>query len=333
MVREHPDWEPARLRQHRERHGLTLEEAGSRLREVGERYDLNVAANFQTLWNHESGSARPTPHYRRAYCLLYAATEPELGFRSALPGEVERSAAVDPESAGPIDELLAAALGGIAAGDGQVDADHLRGNVLDAWRHRRGTGGPAAPTLVLVGGYAGSGKTELSRFLSSLTRWPMLDKDSLTRPLVERLLTSLGLEADDRHSPAYMETVRPLEYRCLMEAAWENLDCGISTVVTAPFIGEFADEAWLTRTGNRCLAGGFSLAPVWIKCDVDSMREYLEFRDARRDTWKLNTWAEYLAMIDLDFRPRGPHLLVDNQHGTAVALADRARAVIKSGRQ
>ncbi|WP_433245940.1 hypothetical protein ACQPYK_44350 [Streptosporangium sp. CA-135522] len=39
--------------------------------------------------------------------------------------------------------------------------------------------------------YAGSGKTEFSRFLSDITGWAFLDKDSLTRCIVERLLVLL----------------------------------------------------------------------------------------------------------------------------------------------
>ncbi|GAB3159842.1 hypothetical protein GCM10027161_67180 [Microbispora hainanensis] len=87
--------DPSRLREHREAHGLTLEAAGDRLRETARRHGLAVpAANFQTLWGHEHGSIYPGPHYRRAYCLMYQATEPDLGFRgsSKLSG-VEESAA------------------------------------------------------------------------------------------------------------------------------------------------------------------------------------------------------------------------------------------------
>jgi transcriptional regulator with XRE-family HTH domain len=84
-------WRPEKLREQREAHGLTLEGAGERLREVAGAAGLTVpAAIFQTLWQHEQGEVYPGPHYRRAYCLLYRATEPELGFRRGLPGEETR---------------------------------------------------------------------------------------------------------------------------------------------------------------------------------------------------------------------------------------------------
>src|SRR5690606_13594435 len=84
-----PGWRPAILRQHREAHGLSLEAAGDKLREVAYQHGLTApAANFQTLWAHEHGTVYPGPHYRRAYCLLYKASEPQLGFRLPLPGEI-----------------------------------------------------------------------------------------------------------------------------------------------------------------------------------------------------------------------------------------------------
>src|SRR5437868_457835 len=89
---QRPGWVPSRLREHREAHGLTLEAAGERLRLAAGSHGLTVpAANFQTLWGHEQGTVFPGPHYRRAYALLYQATEPELGFRPALPGESQRA--------------------------------------------------------------------------------------------------------------------------------------------------------------------------------------------------------------------------------------------------
>ncbi|WP_206061212.1 hypothetical protein [Nonomuraea basaltis] len=60
------------------------------------------------------------------------------------------------------------------------------------------SGQPQAVTL--VGGYAGSGKTEFSRFLTDITGWAFLDKDSLTRPMAERLIISPGGDPHDRHS-------------------------------------------------------------------------------------------------------------------------------------
>jgi predicted kinase len=199
----------------------------------------------------------------------------------------------------------------------------LEAQILAAWssgRHR-----PNTPVLVLVAGFAGSGKTEFARFISEITGWAVLDKDTLTRPLTESLLLSLDADPNDRHTSPYVDRIRPLEYRCLFDAVFDNLQLGISTVATAPFIREVTDTRLLERVKARCLKRGAALAVVWMRCDVDSMRDYLEARDAARDTWKLSFWDDYLATIDPDQRPACTHYVVDNSRHARTNLADQAR--------
>ncbi|MDQ1659191.1 MAG: hypothetical protein QOD41_4274 [Cryptosporangiaceae bacterium] len=76
----------------------------------------------------------------------------------------------------------------------------------------------------------------------------MLDKDTITRPVVEAALEMIGQSPHDRESEKYLELIRPREYECLAAAAMENVECGNSAVLAAPFIREFGDEAWLQRT-------------------------------------------------------------------------------------
>lgn len=64
---------------------------------------------------------------------------------------------------------------------------------------------------------------------------------------------------------------------------------------------------------------------VWVKCDIQSMYDYLAHRGAARDAWKLSNWEEYLTNIDPEFEPLSPHYTVDNRLKSAVALADQAR--------
>ncbi|MGY4967517.1 AAA family ATPase [Streptomyces sp. 900105245] len=260
MARQHPDWKPELLRKHREQIGLTLEDTGEKLREIAERHGFNIAANFQTIWGHEKGSVYPGPHYRRAYCRLYRRNEAQLGFRRALPGEdapVESAAVQLPtprvQTHDEQPQAVRQALSSIREGTDDVDIEGFRNRVVDAWRRRTSGVATDGPTVVLVGGFAGSGKSEFAKFLGGLTGWPILDKDSLTRPLVDQLLIALGGEAHDRISDLYREKVRPLEYRCLMEAAWDNVDCGISTILDAPFVSEFSQADWMLRFQNRCL--------------------------------------------------------------------------------
>ncbi|MFX4293589.1 AAA family ATPase [Streptomyces bohaiensis] len=325
-------WRPERLRQQREAHGLTLEQAGESLRAAAAQAKLKgiPAANPQTLWQHEQGEVYPGPPYRRAYCLLYGATEPQLGFRAALPGEESRFEITPLPEQRNGQHVLAVerALTRIAPGAAGIDHLGIQRRVLDAWKRRRTGGDPHRPVVILVGGFAGSGKSEFARFLTQLTGWPLLDKDPLTRPLVEALLVALGSDPHDRHTDLYRTQVRPVEYASLMAAVKANTSCQISSVVSAPFISELADPAWMQRLSHQCAAAGVDVVPIWLRCDAESMREYITHRGAARDSWKLARWTEYLSTIDESTRPAVPHLVVDNRMGAAISLADQARMAL-----
>ncbi len=68
--------------------------------------------------------------------------------------------------------------------------------------------------LILIGGPAGAGKSHVSQLLVRHTDAAvLLDKDTLTRPLAERLLIELGCSPHDRESSTYRERVRPVKER------------------------------------------------------------------------------------------------------------------------
>ncbi len=186
----------------------------------------------------------------------------------------------------------------------------------------------ANPCLVLVGGFAGSGKTEFGRFLSGTTGWAHLDKDALTRPLTETLLRSLGSDPNDRHTNLYASQVRPHEYRALMSAAFGSLDSGSSTVVSAPFLREMPGDPWLQRLAARCMARAIDFVLIWVDTDLETMHSHLQARDAARDTWKLNHWENYRDSVDINIRPSHPYFLVDNRQNAAVGLLDQAQRLV-----
>ncbi|MFF3356740.1 AAA family ATPase [Streptomyces sp. NPDC002917] len=316
----------------REAHGLTLEEAGSQLRQVTR--DVGVMtpdATSQALRQHEHGEVYPDPSYRRAYCLLYRATEHELGFHDALPNTASPVRLSEPVDAhkGVRSLALDDVLDLLAQGDPDSGGQAVCEQIVDAWSRSHATGDSRHSTLLMVCGYAGSGKSEFCRFVSQVTGWPVLDKDLVTQPLVERLLVALGSDPNDRHSALYREQVRPLEYQCLLDTAYINVEARASAILSAPFISEASDELWLQSLSERCQARGVDLSVVWVQSDLESMHEYVRFRSAARDMWKLQHWDEYAAGIDLQLRPAIPHLLVDNRRGAAVARTDQVRRLLK----
>lgn len=189
---------------------------------------------------------------------------------------------------------------------------------------------PERPQVVLAGGYAGSGKTEFGRMVVRETGWGMFDKDTTTRAVVEAALEALGQPGSDRESPTYLNLIRPAEYKALMAAMVENVECSASVVVTAPFLRELSDRTWLDQAKAQCDDLGAELNVVWVACDAESMRGYMKRRDARRDDWKLANWDSYLDSINLDFRPDFPHVVVDNSLGYSRPLRDQVKDLISS---
>jgi predicted kinase len=178
-----------------------------------------------------------------------------------------------------------------------------------------------------VAGLPGSGKTEFATFLSARTGWALLEKDAITRPLVECVLAELNGDPNDRQSATYRTTVRPMEYRCLTNAAFANIDNGVSSVLTAPFLAEVTDPGWVSRLAHRCATAGADLGVVWVSADPETMHTYLAQRDAARDAWKLSYWDQYLSSIDLATRPRCPHFHFDNSSNNAEHLTVEAGRV------
>lgn len=185
------------------------------------------------------------------------------------------------------------------------------------------------PRAYLVGGYAGSGKSEFGRIMARLTGSPIIDKDTITRPVVETALEALGQPAHDRDSPVYLEHVRPREYEALMATALENAECAVGSIVTAPFLREFADAAWIERTRAQFEVFGLGVSLIWVECDVPTMNTYLRKRGAARDSAKLADWNSYLAGIDVDFRPPAEHSVISNS-ASSEPLHSQAAALLTS---
>jgi hypothetical protein len=156
----------------------------------------------------------------------------------------------------------------------------------------------------------------------------MLDKDTLTRPVVEIALEILGQSPHDRDSKTYLHKIRPREYEALMAATRENVECGNSAIVTAPFVQEFGDTAWTGRTQATFAAMGATTTLVWVYCDADTMHMYVRGRGAARDAAKLADWPAWLARIDTDFRPNVEHVVIDNS-ASSTPLHDQAQELLK----
>ena len=151
-----------------------------------------------------------------------------------------------------------------------------------------GRGVAGGGLLILVAGYAGVGKTHVSRLLADNFRCPLIDKDTICAPFSRYL-------ADSCESETYLEEVRPREYASLYATLKDNLGFNRFVVATAPFIREVSSPDWWRFIDDLAGEFGHSLLVVWVTCKEDTMIERIRLRGESRDAWKLSNWDEYKA--------------------------------------
>jgi hypothetical protein len=92
------EWDGGLLREHRKRFGLTQDALAGELIALSARlYGVPAAANDRLVRAWERSEKRPGPSYQRLLCEVFGATPAELGFRAALPGEIEPGGSVPAE--------------------------------------------------------------------------------------------------------------------------------------------------------------------------------------------------------------------------------------------
>lgn len=174
------------------------------------------------------------------------------------------------------------------------------------------------PTLILVAGGPGAGKTTFGRALAKrLASSVLLDKDVLASPWVDAMLARLNDGQVDRDSEVYWNDVRPLEYEALLAVALDNLALGKSVVAVAPFGPELRDMAWrdaCTRRVGQCDA---ALRIVWLATDAATARERMSARGDARDQWKLAHWDEF-AGVERFAAPAAGLVVLDNVAGVDI---------------
>lgn len=152
--------------------------------------------------------------------------------------------------------------------------------------------------LLIVAGYAASGKTRVGQDLARRLPACYLDKDTLAGPFVERLLEALGQPASDRDSAVYRNSVRSLEYEALVATGLEAASLGADVLLSAPFLAQLADATWTAELAAKAEAIRVALAVVWIACDRETLRARMTHRGSPRDVAKLAEWDDYSAQVD-----------------------------------
>ena len=155
------------------------------------------------------------------------------------------------------------------------------------------------PTLILMAGHAGTGKTTFSRHflvreLEHSRSWAFLDKDTIGGVFTHALMELHCGDGFDRDSSVFASNVRPLEYKALHDTALENLSMGISCVACAPFGRECANrESFETYT--KSFNGVANIKLVWSHVSNMDAYQRIQARNHPMDKYKLEHWDTYVA--------------------------------------
>ena len=153
-----------------------------------------------------------------------------------------------------------------------------------------------APTLRIVIGTAGSGKSTIAQRLARQHGAAYLDKDAMSARFVEAALVSAGYDPGDREANAfYRDHILPLEYDSLLDVAGANLRLGCPVVVDAPFSPYLSDPTFIIAAAERFDWPPIDVEVIRVRVSPEALHERLRKRGLERDQVKLAHWDEYWA--------------------------------------
>lgn len=158
------------------------------------------------------------------------------------------------------------------------------------------------PTLILVMGVAGCGKTTVARKIL----------DALNAVYLDNNFIADAFFPHTRSDTEYLK-MRPKLYAALYRITEENLKLGNSVLLDVPHITQVQDPQWedfLKGLLARCAA---RLAVIRCFCSEEELRRRLEQRGEPRDHWKLNHWEEFLTREPLQVEIPFEHIELNTE--------------------
>jgi predicted kinase len=141
-----------------------------------------------------------------------------------------------------------------------------------------------APTLHIVIGTAGSGKSTIAQRLARQHSAAYLDKDAMSARFVEAALASAGYDPGDREANAfYRDSILPLEYDSLLDVAGANLRLGCPVVLDAPFSPYLSDPTFITAAAERFDWPPIDVEVVRVRVSPRTLQDRLRKRGLERD--------------------------------------------------
>lgn len=153
--------------------------------------------------------------------------------------------------------------------------------------------------LILITSPPACGKTTLAKKLAkALHETVYLDKDTLI-PLSKKIFQAAN-EEYNRSSDFFEKNIRDLEYKVILDLAFEAIEFDSNVIINAPFSREVRDKAYLDNLRAKLIEYGAILRIIWIDCSPETAHRRMIDRNSDRDTWKLKNWNQYIQSVNFN---------------------------------
>jgi predicted kinase len=179
----------------------------------------------------------------------------------------------------------------------------------------------STPSLILVIGVAGSGKTTLARKILRHICAVYLDNNHIADAFFPHT----------RRGGAY-ERLRPGFYKVLYTIAEENLKLGNSVLLDVPHVKEVQTSEWRGLIRRLVKKARADLVVIRCFCSEQTLLRRIRSRSQARDHWKLKHWNEFLMEQPIRVWMPWRHLEIDSEKQLSANVSEAVR-YIKSRRR
>jgi len=167
---------------------------------------------------------------------------------------------------------------------------------------------PPRPSLILLMGVAGTGKTTLGRQILRRLHAVYLDNNHIAD----------AFYPDTRNSDDY-RAWRPRFYRALYAIAHANLILGNSVLLDAPHVKDMQLPEWRRDLEQLVASAKAMLIVIRCFCSETVLKTRLNERGETRDQWKIEHWRDFLSgepiIVSIPFE----HIDVNTEQTVSVA--------------
>ena len=162
------------------------------------------------------------------------------------------------------------------------------------------------PTLILIMGNAGTGKSTLSKEILRRLWAVYLDNNHIADAFFP----------ETRNAPNY-EKWRSHFYKILYTITEENLKRGNSILLDVPHIKEVQTHQWRGFIKGLVRRTKSKMIVFRCRCPETMLRARIRSRGEQRDRWKLEHWRKFLRQQPIDTAIPFPHLDIDTEKNLA----------------